>query len=69
MNKELMRIAMVAGKTLEYFGRSGHAWYDKSKPEGERFRFCSDVVKEEELVAGWEWPDWQIREGGKQDER
>lgn len=65
--KEMMR-AMIAGKTLEYSDSSGHAWYDKSKPEGERFRFCSDVVEEEPLTAGWKWPEGQIRAGREEAE-
>ena len=64
MSKEKMRLAMIAGKTLEYSDGSGVAWYDKSKPKGQQFRFYSDVVEEEPLTAGWEWPDWQIRAGG-----
>lgn len=58
--KEMMR-AMLDGKVLEYAGSGGRAWCDKSKPKGQQFRFCSDVVEEEPLTAGWKWPDWQIR--------
>jgi hypothetical protein len=64
MTKKEMMLAMMAGKVLEYPGGSGEAWYDKSKPTRYRFRFCSDEVEEEALTAGWEWPDWQVREEG-----
>ena len=66
MSKDKMIRAMVAGETLEYADASGQAWYDKSRPTGQQFRFRSDVVEEETLDAGWEWPDWRIREERKE---
>ena len=62
MNQREMRRAMRAGKTLEYTGTSGMAWYDASKPRGHRFRFRSDAAKEQPLTVCWKWPGWKIRQ-------